>query len=261
MKLYDTLISVFLIFCLVSVVCAAPNDNTTASNSTTASNNTAASNNTTASNNFVVPKTIPHLESDGGHHTGIPRKALQSTSVVTPLGKVAGIAVATKTSAVNFASIQTTGKCLDNTKKVAVYMAAMTNEVYSETEQASIKIPVTYDPLTTAMFFEYNPEYLGDSNIASKLKASNYDLLIVPMSQMSTTAASAISDYIASGGSVWFLNDPCMTPTGTGSVQLTSILGNGASASISSSTTITVVNNEQYHKWTTCIIQASRYHR
>ena len=96
------------------------------------------------------------------------------------------------------------------------------------------------------MFFEYNPDYLGDSNIASRLTTANYELLIVPMSEMSTTAASAISTYLSNGGSVWFLNDPCMTPTYTSNVQLTNILGpvSSSTPSIGSSTTITVVNND-----------------
>jgi len=244
MKAYDVLISIILMFCLMSLVWAAPDN---ATNNTSDINNTSVSISTAASSS--TDPIIPNWGSDGGNRTGKPRKALQSTSVFPPLGKVTGIAAkselsAVEQSAVNFTLIPTTGKCLNNSKKVAVYMAAMTNEVYSETAQDYINVPVTYDPLSTAMFFEYNPDYLGDSNIASRLTVADYELLIVPMSQMSTAAASAISSYIANGGSVWFLNDPCMTPTGTSSVQLTSILGNGVGASIDSSTTISVVNND-----------------
>lgn len=204
----------------------------------------AALDNDTAFNNSTnVINNIPYLGSAGDHHTGTTWEK-QITSVVTPLYKVIGNTVKAATNAVTFTPIPTTGKCLDNKKKIAVYMAAMTNSVHSETTQSDVNVPVTYDPLTTAMFFEYNPDYLGDSNIASKLTTRNYDLLIVPMSQISTTAASAISTYISNGGSVWFLNDPCMAPDGTSSAQLTNLLGSGVSASLDSSKTINVVNTD-----------------
>lgn len=215
MKPFHISILVILTFCLVSLVCAAPSKTMTSNN-------------------------ISYLESGGSHNnTG---RIGQTTSVTTSLNQVTGND--TVSSTVNFTQIPTMGKCLDNKKKIAVYMAATTNPVYSESTGKYVDTPVTYDPLTTAMFFEYNPDYLGDSNIASKLTTTNYELLIVPMSQMSTTAANAISTYIAKGGSVWFLNDPSKTPNGSSSVQLASVLGNGVSASIDNSSTITVINTD-----------------
>jgi PKD repeat protein len=214
MKSYNMLITIIVMLCLINVVSA------TASVALTTT-----------------------WGSDGGKHPSITGQIGQTTGVVTPSNKVSGHVV-TAAGDVTFTSTPTTGTCMDNSKKVAVYMPAMTNPVYSESTLTYVNVPVTFDPLTTSMLFEYNPVYLGDSNIASQLTKSNYDLLIVPMSQMSTSAASSISNYIANGGSVWFLNDPCMTPTGTSSIQLTSQLGNGVSASIGSSSTITVVNTD-----------------
>ena len=70
------------------------------------------------------------------------------------------VITATTTSTVTFTPIPISGICIDNTKKVAVYMPAMTK--------------MTYDPLCTAMFYEYNPNYLGDSTIAEKLTCLLY---------------------------------------------------------------------------------------
>jgi chitosanase len=192
----------------------------------------AASNNTT------------NLGSYEDHHGSIAEQVGQSTSAVNFSNKATDNTATEVAGAVNFTPIQTTGNCVDNTKKVAVYMASTTNPVYSESTNAYVNVPVTYDPLTASMFFEYNPDYLGDFNIESNLTTANYGLLIVPMSQMSTTASSAISKYIANGGSVWFLNDPCLTPTGNSSVQLTDILGKSVSITTSNSTAITVVNTD-----------------
>ena len=127
MKSYDILISVFFIFCLVSVVCAASNDTTT-------SNDTAASNDTTASNNntTAINQIPPWAGGDGGHHGGNAGNVDQSI-VVRPSKQVTGIASTAEAGAGTFTTIPTTGKCLDNKKKVAVYMAAMTNPVTSET--------------------------------------------------------------------------------------------------------------------------------
>jgi PKD repeat protein len=94
------------------------------------------------------------------------------------------------------------------------------------------------------MLFEYNPTYIGDSSTSlATLTVQNYGLLIVPTTEMSTQAATAISTYITNGGSVWFLNDPSMTPTFGPSVQLSGILGSGVSSSIGSST-VAVVNTD-----------------
>lgn len=137
----------------------------------------------------------------------------------------------------------TTVNCIDNTNKVAVYMPAVTSSVYSQSTSQNIDVPVTYDPLTTAMFFEYNSDYIGDSKLSS-LTPVNYRVLIVPMQQMSDAAATAINTYIENGGSVWFLNDPCLTPTGTTNADRMKILGTGINASINDSSTITIVSTD-----------------
>jgi hypothetical protein len=131
-----------------------------------------------------------------------------------------------------FTAIPTTGTCVDNSIKVAVYMPAMTTPVYSESTGTVINTAVTFDQLTTSMFFEYNPDYLSDSNIAPKLTTSNYHILIVPIQQMSDAAASAINSYISNGGSVWFLNDPSLTPTGTTSANRITVLGTGVRSTV-----------------------------
>jgi len=216
MKSYDILISVILMLCLINVVCAA-------------ANNTAPT----------------WLSSDGGHHG----KATggQASVVITPNGvvptKVAAMNAAVQ-NAVAFTPTPVSGNCMDNSKKIAVYMPALTNPVYSETTKAYVNLPVTFDPLTTAMLSEYNPDYLGDSTIAGGLTTAKYSLLIVPMSQMSDATATTINTYIANGGSVWFLNDPCLTPTGTTSANRITVLGSGLSGTISSASTVTVINTD-----------------
>jgi hypothetical protein len=141
------------------------------------------------------------------------------------------------------APVPTSEKCIDNTQKVAVYIASMTTHMHSESTGEETTVAVTYDPLTTAMLFEYNPDYLSDSNIAANLTTENYSILIVPMSQMSDTAAVQINSYIESGGSVWFLNDPVLTPAGNITANRIPILGTSVSDSVNNSTTITVVKD------------------
>jgi len=214
MKSYNILFSMILMLCFVGAACAATN-------------------------------AVPIIGSDGGHHgkaTGGQASVSIPANTATPTkGAAMNTAVL---NPVSFTSTPVSGNCVDNSKKIAVYMAAMTNPVYSESSLNYVNVPVTFDPLTTAILGEYNPDYLGDSTITSGLTTAKYSLLIVPMSRMSTAAANAISTYIANGGSVWFLNDPSMTPTGGASIQLTNILGNGFSATTSSSSTITVVNTD-----------------
>lgn len=170
---------------------------------------------------------------------GVPKAATTNTQTQTMTTMATNNAVTMAT----MSSAPTSGTCMDNSKKIAIYMPVMTNPVYSESTGGYVNTPVTFDPMTTAMLFEYNPDYLGDSSILS-INVANYGLLIVPMCQMSTGAATAINAYIASGGSVWFMNDPCLTTTGSSSVQLTSLLGNGVSTAISSASTVTVVNTD-----------------
>ena len=181
--------------------------------------------------------------SDNGHH--VQSQVNGQATIITASQSSATMQTnaAMATNAIAFTSTPTTGTCLDNSKKIAVYMPALTNSVYSESTQKYSNLPIAFDPLTTAMLFEYKPDYLGDSSISS-IKVANYGLLIVPMCQMSPSAATAINNYIASGGSVWFLNDPCMTTTGGSSIQLSTLLGTGVASSVSGSTTITVVNTD-----------------
>jgi hypothetical protein len=186
--------------------------------------------------------------SDGGQHASSATYVGQSVAINSNASSSDATAAvnmnASVSNAVSFTPITTNGSCIDNTQKVAVYMAAMTNRMYSESAGKETTVAVTYDPLTTAMLFEYNPDYLGDSDIENKLTTANYSILIVPMSQMSDTAATQINSYIASGGSVWFLNDPRLTPTGCTSANRITILGTSVSVPVSNSTTITVVNTD-----------------
>ena len=120
--------------------------------------------------------------------------------------------------------------CLDNTKKIAVYLPS--TDV------------VTHDPICTAMFFEYNLDYLTDSTITSKLTKTNYSLLLVPDKHMSNVAATAINKYLNSGGKVWFFADPRMKPDGSTADNRISILGKPSEIVISRYSTITVDNTD-----------------
>ena len=165
--------------------------------------------------------------------------------VKAPANNSTSVPNAVVSNAVQFTSIPTSGTMMDNTKKIAVYMPAMTNYVWSESQKKAVKVAVTFDPMTTAMLSEYNPDYIGDSTASlNTLAVGNYALLIVPVSQISTAAANKIQAYIDSGGCVWFLNDPCLNVNGGCSVQLTGMLGNIVSGTTSSATTITVVNTD-----------------
>ena len=228
MKLSNTIMAVFMIMCMVNSVCAAPNTGST---------------NTKTTQSFIpAPEGIhANLATGTGASTIVTANSGTQYAVKSAVSNVA------VSNAVSFTSTPTSGTCIDNTKKVAVYMPAISNPMYMEYTGATVNIPVAFDPMTTAMLFEYNPDYLGDSTIASKLTTANYGVLIVPTTEMSTTAASVINSYIASGGSVWFLNDPCMSATYTSNVQLTPILGSGVSSSIGSST-VSVVNTDDITK-------------
>jgi len=164
-------------------------------------------------------------------------KAPASTSTSVPNAAVS--------NAVQFTPIPASGTMMDNTKKIAVYMPIMTNYVWSESQNKAVKVAVTFDPMTTAMLSEFNPDYIGDSTTSlNTLTVGNYALLIVPVSQISTAAANKIQAYINSGGCVWFLNNPCLNVNCGSGVQLTGMLGNVVSGTTSSATTITVVNTD-----------------
>jgi PKD repeat protein len=223
-----------MILFIIGSACGASNTTNGSSNSTVNS----ITGSVTLHANSTAAGFIP--KPDGAH----PQHGAtgNQNTIVTSNSGTSGLLSNIAASNVAFTTVPSNGTSVDNTKKIAVYMPSVTNPMYFETTSTSGNIAVAYDPMTTAMFFEYNPDYLGDSTIGSKLITANYALLIVPMSQMSTNAATAITNYINSGGSVWFLNDPCMTTAGDASVQLTSILGAGVAGSTSSSTSITVVN-------------------
>lgn len=120
--------------------------------------------------------------------------------------------------------------CLDNTKKIAVYLPS--TDV------------VAHDPICTAMFFEYNLDYLTDSTITSKLTKTNYELLLVPDKHMSNDAAAAVNKYLNSGGKVWFFADPRMKPDGSISDNRISILGKPSEIEISRDSNLTVDNTD-----------------
>ena len=216
------MITVMLLLCLVGVTFAADNNTTSV---------------------------IRNWGSDGAHAGGNTFKGQNIHAPISGISNAVNAPVSNAVSngvsnAVSFTPISTSGNAIDNNQKVAVYMADMTNPMYSETAKGYTTVKVTYDPLVTAMLYEYNPTYLGDANIASQLTVANYNILLVPMSQMSASATTAITNYIANGGSVWFLQDPCMTVAGSSGVQLTTLLGSAVSASTSSTTTITVANTD-----------------
>ena len=110
------------------------------------------------------------------------------------------------------------GNCLDNTKKIVVYLP--------------VTDKVAHDPLFTSMFFEYNLAYLTDSTITSQLTKSNYDLLLVPSEEMSKTAAAAINKYLSNGGNVWFFADPRFNVGGSTSANRIVTLNGGSPTKI-----------------------------
>jgi hypothetical protein len=120
--------------------------------------------------------------------------------------------------------------CLDNTKKIAVYLP-------------STDI-VAHDPICTAMFFEYDLDYLTDSTITSNLTKKNYELLLVPDKHMSDKAATAVNKYLNSGGKVWFFADPRLKPDGSMSDNRINILGKPSEIEISRSSNFTVDNTD-----------------
>jgi hypothetical protein len=177
--------------------------------------------------------------------TGQAVQKISQSDNVNAKSKGGGSKAKKLTTEASFTSIMTTGNSVDNTKKVAVYMPAITTHMRFGSTLEHGTVNVTYDPLVTAMLFEYNPTYIGDSaDSLATLTPANYEVLIVPMLQMSDSAAAAINSYISNGGSVWFLNDPCLTPTGATNPNRINILDLGDSISTSQSTTITVVNND-----------------
>jgi hypothetical protein len=184
-------------------------------------------------------KNHAHSAKAVGQNIKAPSMGKIKASTASPAPVVAG--------AVSFTSIPAAGNCVDNTKKIAVYIPTVANPVYSETYGKLISTAITYAPFCTAMFYEYNPDYLSDSTITTKLTKANYDLLIVPMSEMSNTAATYINKYLANGGSVWFLNDPSMLPNGLENDHRITILGSARYSgynTISGSSVISINNSD-----------------
>jgi hypothetical protein len=120
--------------------------------------------------------------------------------------------------------------CLDNTKKIAVYLPS--TDV------------VAHDPICTAMFFEYNLDYLTDSTITSNLTKKNYELLLVPDKHISDKAATAVNKYLNSGGKVWFFADPRLKPDGSMSDNRINILGKTSEIGINRNSNFTVDNTD-----------------
>jgi hypothetical protein len=193
MKLSNTIIAVFMIMCMVNSVCAAPN---------------TGSINTKTTQSFIpAPESIhANLATGTGASTIVTANSGTQYAVKSAVSNVA------VSNAVSFTSTPTSGTCIDNTKKIAIYLPSTTTSIVQQSTMEIMNIPITYDPFCTSVFFEYNPDYLNDSDIADKLTTSNYDLLIVPKSEMSNVSAIAINTYLSKGGSVWFLNDPSLLP-------------------------------------------------
>ena len=145
------------------------------------------------------------------HKNGVSTKS-NTTNVITVNRMSIATSSPTGTVIGNTKGTIISGTVIDNTKKIAVYMPSLTSTIYTggSGSTGTTQTTATYDPYCTSMFFEYNPDYLNDSTIATKLIKSNYDLLIVPMCEMNDNAATAINTYLASGGSVWFFNDPSL---------------------------------------------------
>ena len=246
-----------MIVLIIGSVCAAPN--TTGGSSSSNVTDGSSSSNVTDGSSTIAGHDIPALETRqdkiSGHKIPVsetrhgkklpPGQNKKAGSIVKAPAASASVSNAAVSNAAPFTSTPASGTMMDNTKKIAVYMPAMTNWVWCESQNKAVEVAVTFDPMTTAMLSELNPNYIGDSTTSlNTLTVGNYELLIVPVSQMSTAAANKIQAYINSGGCVWFLNDPCLTVDGDSGVQLTGMLGNVVSATTSSATTITVVNTD-----------------
>jgi hypothetical protein len=92
-------------------------------------------------------------------------------------------------------TLASAGNVIDNTKKIIVYVPNA-QEIY-------------HDPIFTAMFPEYNLNYVTDGTISSQLTTSNCDLLLVgPSDEITSSTATAINNYLQAGGKVWFFSDP-----------------------------------------------------
>jgi hypothetical protein len=231
------LISVMLMMCFVSVAHAANLGSDGQANSI-------------ASPNGNVITHTTNLGSDGQAHATASPAVNKITKRNTKIADtaIANAAIPNAASAnVGFTPIATTGNCIDNTKKVAVYMPSLMSTVTVASTGGTTQTDVTYDPLCTAMFFEYNPDYLNDSTITSRLTKSNYDMLVVPMSEMNNKAATAINNYLSNGGSVWFLSDPSIKEDKSVKLNRITILGKTADSNyntISSASTIKVDNTD-----------------
>lgn len=115
--------------------------------------------------------------SDEGYHTNstmnIEKFVAMNSNESSSDPTVAANMSASVSNAVSLISNPTSENCIDNTQKVTVYIASMTTHMHSESTGEETTVAVTYDPLTTAMLFEYNPDYLSDSNIATNLTKEN----------------------------------------------------------------------------------------
>lgn len=94
---------------------------------------------------------------------------------------------------------------INNGKRVAIYIES--------TETNSTQ----HDSGFGSMLHEYNITYLTNATVANSLSIANYDLLVVGSGSnsvgsiygaCSNSTAKYVNDYIASGGSVWFISDP-----------------------------------------------------
>ncbi|MGE5473731.1 MAG: PKD domain-containing protein [Ignavibacteriales bacterium] len=239
MKSYNILISVILMLCLVGEVCAAANaENIQNMGSDGNTTNLSSDGNTT---NLSSDGDTTTLSSDGKKHANSMETVELMKHAPNGVRATKSIVANTLSNTLSFTSIPTTGNCVDNSKKIAIYMPTMTSQLVQGTTDA------IYDPYCTAMFFEYNPDYLNNSIIASKLTKANYDLLIVPKMEMSNTAANAINNYLSNGGCVWFLNDPSLTETDAVAQDRINILGGTADSGynlIGSASTINVDNTD-----------------
>jgi hypothetical protein len=243
MKMFKTILTLLLIMCLIGGAIGAKPDTKV--------------NNSTGNNSKAMKVAIDGPASEDrakfAGHIPTPKKTGATSKYVAPVTQSKMMALSVDGAvaapmAVSFTPTATTGNFINTTKKVCVYMPAMTNQVYSESSGKYITTTVTFDPYCTAMFYEYNPTYVNDSNIASRVTKANCDVLIVPLMEMSNSAANTINTYIASGGSVWFLNDPSMSLTGVETPNRITILNETQYSdynSITGSSVITVDNTDE----------------
>jgi hypothetical protein len=145
-------------------------------------------------------------------------------------------------------NVASAGNVIDNTKTITVYVPSSYNMAYTG---------VYYEPIFTAMFPEYNLQFVNDTTI-KQITPLNCDLLLVGggTKTISSDAITTINSYISAGGKVWFFKDTgSVTVLNTGTLKEVTIaakanlkvvntdpITKGMSATIASASTIKQTN-------------------